>query len=67
MDVYGHVGGFISGFFIASFLMVGFRGAEALRSGSYETKCKYIGAGGLAFFFILDSTLFATVSNVGRC
>lgn len=64
MDTFGHLGGFIAGFFLASFIMVQFRGAEARHRGSYETKCKYVGLGGSAFFFILCFTLFFTVSGL---
>jgi rhomboid protease GluP len=63
VDVYGHLGGLIAGFFIATYLMVHFRGAEANRRGSYEGKCKLIGLGGSVFFFILNFTLFFTVLN----
>ena len=63
VDVFGHLGGFLSGFFIATFLMVHFRGSEANRRGSYEGKCKLIGLGGLLFFFILNFTLFFTVTT----
>ena len=64
VDVYGHLGGLMSGFFIATYVMVHFRGSEAARRGSYETKCKYVGLGGLAFFFILNFTLFYTVTGI---
>lgn len=64
VDVFGHLGGLITGFFIASYLMVHFRGSEAARSGSYEKKCKLVGFAGLLFFFVLDFTLFYTVSGI---
>jgi membrane associated rhomboid family serine protease len=63
VDVYGHLGGLISGFFIASYLMVHFRGSEAARRGSYEGKTKLIGLGGALFFFVLNFTLFFTVTK----
>jgi hypothetical protein len=63
VDVYGHLGGLISGFFVAAAAMVFFRGSEANRPGSYERLCKYIGFGGAAFFFILCFTLFYTVTK----
>lgn len=67
VDVFGHLGGLISGFFIATFLMVHFRGSEANRRGSYENKCKLIGLGGVIFFFILNFTLFYTVTDSIKC
>ena len=68
VDVYGHLGGLISGFFVASAAMVFFRGSEANRRGSYERTCKYIGFGGAGLFFVLCFTLFYTVTkNVIRC
>lgn len=68
VDVYGHLGGLLSGFFIASYLMVHFRGSEAGRRGSYESKCKLVGLGGILFFFLLNTTLFFTVTkNVIKC
>ena len=66
VDGYGHLGGMITGFFIASYLMVHFRGSEAARRGSYETKCKYIGLGGLIFFMVLCFTLFFSL-NKPKC
>lgn len=63
VDVYGHLGGLISGFFFASYMMVHFRGSEANRRGSYENKCKLVGLGGTVFFFILITTLFFTVTK----
>lgn len=68
VDTYGHLGGLISGFFIAAYLMVHFRGSEAARRGSYEGKAKLVGLGGTMFFFILNLTLFFTVTkNVIQC
>lgn len=68
VDVFGHIGGLLSGFFIATYVMVHFRGSEAARRGSYENKAKLVGLGGLAFFFILCFTLFYTVAKKNiRC
>lgn len=63
VDVYGHIGGLLSGFFIACYLMVHFRGSEASRGNSYEKICKLVGLGGVCFFFILNFTLFYTVTK----
>ena len=68
VDVYGHLGGLIAGFFFASYMMVHMRGSEANRPGSYERICKWVGFGGTCFFFVLCFTLFFTVTkNSIRC
>ena len=67
VDIYGHLGGLITGFFIACILMTRFRGAEALRAGSYESKVKILGMGGTAFCFLLFFTLFFALKNNIRC
>jgi len=67
VDIFGHLGGLITGFFFACIVMTRFRGAEALRAGSYETKVKYVGMGGSAFCFILFFTLFFALKNNPTC
>jgi membrane associated rhomboid family serine protease len=67
VDIYGHLGGLITGFFFACIVMSRFRGAEAFRAGSYENKVKIFGMGGSAFCFILFFTLFFALKNNIRC
>lgn len=67
VDIYGHLGGLLTGFLFACIVMTRFRGAEAFRAGSYESKVKIFGMGGLAFCFILFFTLFFALKNNPRC
>ena len=66
VDLYGHLGGLITGFFFACIVMPQFRGAEAHLRGSYESKVRYLGIGGSAFSFILFFTLFFALKSIGR-
>jgi len=70
VDGYGHLGGLLTGFAFASYVMVHFRGAEARARGSYEQKCKMAGLAAWAFQMILYFTLFFALpisSTVGYC
>jgi hypothetical protein len=47
--------------------MLRFRGAEALRAGSYESKVKIVGMGGTVLSFALFFTLFFALKNNITC
>lgn len=61
VDTYGHLGGFISGFFVGIVVMVRFRGQEAAARGSYEKKVQIVGVIMTFIFYVLLTTLFFTV------
>lgn len=67
VDVYGHLGGLITGFFFACIVMLRFRGAEAMRAGSYESKVKVVGMAGTIVSFVLFFTLFFALKNNIKC
>jgi membrane associated rhomboid family serine protease len=49
IDGYGHLGGLLTGFCFAAYIMVHLRGAEARARGSWEQKCKLAGLGLFVF------------------
>ncbi|CDW77937.1 rhomboid family [Stylonychia lemnae] len=60
VDVFGHLGGFISGFFFGSLIMIHMRGQEARQRNSYEKICQMIGGAGVVIFFIICFSVFYT-------
>ena len=64
VDGFGHLGGLLTGFCFAAYMMVHLRGAEARQRGSWEWKCKVIGFGLYVFQMILYITLFFSLSGI---
>jgi rhomboid protease GluP len=62
IDGYGHLGGLLTGFCFAAYIMVHLRGAEARARGSWEQKCKIGGFALFVFQMVLYFTLFYTVT-----
>lgn len=60
-DFYGHFGSFIAGLFLGLMLMPRVRRLGQVQESSLEKLCFKIGAGGLALFTILMTTLWFTV------
>ena len=58
VDGFGHLGGLLTGFCFAAYMMVHLRGAEARARGSWEQRCKLVGFGLYVFQMILYFTLF---------
>eukprot|EP00347_Sterkiella_histriomuscorum_P024243 403331813 len=61
VDVFGHLGGFLSGFFFGTIVMIHMRGQEARVRMSYEKICQIVGIVGVSIFFVLCFSLFYTV------
>jgi tetrahydromethanopterin S-methyltransferase subunit E len=66
VDIYGHIGGFLTGLFFGMIIMVQFRGSVARQRGSYEKKVVIIGIIMLLILLILDFSLFYTVSKSAK-
>jgi membrane associated rhomboid family serine protease len=64
VDGFGHLGGLLTGFCFAAYMMVHLRGAEARQRGSWEQKCKLVGFGLFVFQMILYFTLFFALPNL---
>ena len=66
VDIFGHLGGFISGLFFGLIVMVRFRADHANRNGSYEKKVGYVGIFTSVVFFTLCFSLFYTVRDPAK-
>mmetsp|Transcript_25194 Transcript_25194/g.18991 ORF Transcript_25194/g.18991 Transcript_25194/m.18991 type:complete len:265 (-) Transcript_25194:29-823(-) len=64
VDVYGHLGGFLTGTFVGMYVMVHLRGDIAKRPGSFERRCQIIGVALLfVYLAVCVPVLYTTIKH----
>lgn len=63
VDIFGHLGGFLTGAFFGMVIMVWLRGQQAHVRMSYEKKVQMFGIASASIFFVLCFILFYTVKH----